>query len=51
MYQCIRLFNHLPQYIQSLSVKRFKRAVKVILLKRCYYTVNDVIDDSTIVEM
>lgn len=44
-YQSIKLFNHLPIYIQSLSISRFKKVVKELLLKKCFYTVKEYFSD------
>lgn len=45
-YQCIKLFNHLPSNIKSLNLFKFKKVVKSLLLKKCFYSVNEYYNDS-----
>lgn len=46
MFQCIKLYNHLPYSVQSLGINRFKKVVKKILIDRCYYSVTDYLYDT-----
>lgn len=47
-YQCVKLFNHLPKCIQSLTVKKFKTVVKAILLKNVYYSLGEYYSDNNL---
>ncbi|KAK9882196.1 hypothetical protein WA026_019708 [Henosepilachna vigintioctopunctata] len=49
-YQCIKLFNHLPNEIKNLRGVRFKKIVKEVLLKKAYYNVGEYLLDSNIVK-
>lgn len=40
-YQSIKLFNHLPRCIQGLKINEFRRRVKELLIKECFYSVKD----------
>lgn len=46
LYQCIKLYNHIPNCMKSLRIDKFKKVVKTLLLKRCYYCVHDFLSDS-----
>jgi len=45
--QCIRLYNRIPENVQSLSINKFKKVVKERLCAKGYYKVSDFINDCT----
>jgi len=44
-YMGPKLFNHLPQEIQVLSINRFNQYLKALLLDKSYYSVQEFLDD------
>lgn len=44
-YQGIKLFNRLPDTIKTLNRVGFRKAIKALLLKNCYYSVKDFLND------
>ncbi|KAK9887548.1 hypothetical protein WA026_023270 [Henosepilachna vigintioctopunctata] len=47
-YQCIKLYNHLPYAFKCLGPARFRKIVKSVLLKNCYYSVREYLTDNNI---
>lgn len=45
MYQCIKIFNHLPNSLRSLKLNEFKKAIKIILVSKCFYSVAEYFSD------
>lgn len=45
--QCIRLYNKIPERVQNLSIKKFKKVVKERLCGKGYYKIADYMSDTT----
>lgn len=43
-----RIYNHLPKMIKELPLRKFKNTLKNLLIKKCYYSVSDFINDNSI---
>lgn len=42
---CVRFYNYLPHNLTNLTTRRFKSTLKLLLLQRAYYSVNEFISD------
>lgn len=47
-YKSIILYNHLPSSIKSLNMNSFCKKIKSILLSKCYYSMNEYLNDNHI---
>lgn len=45
MGNCICFYNKLPEGVEHLPMRKFKSFIKVNLLKKAYYTINDYLSD------
>lgn len=46
LFQCITLFNKLPVSFKSLNRQNFRREVKALMLRKCYYSVGEYLGDA-----
>jgi len=47
MGNCIRFFNKLPEGIEKLPIRKYKSFIKINLMKKAYYTINDYVSDKS----
>lgn len=45
LYQGIKFFNHLPKNVKRLDSRGYKKTVKSMLLKKCFYSVAEFLND------
>lgn len=51
MYRCIQIFNKLPENLKIIEKDHiFKEKLKVALINKCYYTINDFMDDKIVIK-
>lgn len=43
-----KIYNKLPQEIKTYDLTTFKRALRALLVKKCYYTINDFLNDNNL---
>ena len=49
MYMSIKIFNKLPDDIKTLPLETFKKKLKSVLIKKCYYEVSNFWNDANII--
>ena len=40
-YSCVKIFNHISNYIKNLLLTIFKRKLSAYLIKKCFYTLDE----------
>ena len=46
MYIGIRLYNKIPKFFKVLSENQFKKSIETNLIKKAYYSVREMLEDS-----
>lgn len=48
-YQGIKMYNHLLLVIKSINKNMFKNAVKELIITKCYYSVDEFLQDNFVI--